>query len=234
MLDKLPYDKIYDDGLSPTVKELGKLLHKTVKAGSFLFAPVEYIAAHRSRWEKYLKKIDEKVPKENLTNGHPQIVIPSLEGLNLAYDNTLLSEMFINLLANSINKKKQDLAHPAFPNIINQLSHDEAFILFLLKKKKYSFNFKYLYNSSTKQPEVTDIEFPLHVLLYQKNFSIYTDHLCSLNLLTLNPKGAHISVKDKNSENSIGQIHPYEMKLSKFGELFAQSCIPDEFKDLNI
>ncbi|WP_442872767.1 Abi-alpha family protein [Chitinophaga sp. 212800010-3] len=29
------------------------------------------------------------------------------------------------------------MAHPAFPNIIKQLSHDEAVILFLLKRKNY-------------------------------------------------------------------------------------------------
>ena len=100
-----------------------------------LLAPIDYLAAQHGRWERYLKKVSQKVKEEDLIEGHPQIVIPTLEGLSLTYENTILSELFINLLANSIDKTKQDLAHPAFPNITKQLSHDEAVILNFLKKK---------------------------------------------------------------------------------------------------
>ena len=133
----IPIDKVYEDALSPAMKQIGKSLESVAKTSRFLLAPFEYLSKQHDRWERHLEKVSQKVEKENLIEGHPQIVIPTLEGLSLTYENTLLSELFINLLANSIDKTKQEFAHPAFPNIIKQLSHDEAVILFYLKQKTY-------------------------------------------------------------------------------------------------
>lgn len=117
------------------MKQIGKSLESVAKTSRFLLAPFTYLATQHDRWEKRLEKVAEKVKTENLIEGHPQIIIPTIEGLSLTYENSIISELFINLLANSIDNSKQDLAHPAFPNIIKQLSHDEAVILFLLKRK---------------------------------------------------------------------------------------------------
>lgn len=133
----IPVDKVYDDALSPAMKQIGKSLESVGKTSRFLLAPFDYLAKQHDRWERYLEKVSLKVKDENLVEGHPQLVIPILEGLSLSYENSLLSEFFINLLANSIDSTKQDLAHPAFPNIIKQITHDEAVILYFLKKKAY-------------------------------------------------------------------------------------------------
>ena len=98
----IPLDKVYEDALSPAMKQIGKSLESVAKTSRFLLAPIDYLAAQHDRWERYLKKVSEKVKDENLIEGHPQIVIPTLEGLSLTYENSLLSELFINLLANSI------------------------------------------------------------------------------------------------------------------------------------
>lgn len=167
----IPVDKVYEDALSPAMKQIGKSLESVAKTSRFLLAPFDYLAAQHDRWERYLKKVSERVSEENLIEGHPQIVIPTLEGLSLAYENTLLSELFINLLANSIDKTKQDLAHPAFPNIIKQISHDEAVILFHLKRKSYQIKQqsdwieeKYMFFNNRTIFE----EFPLDKLLFPK------------------------------------------------------------------
>lgn len=232
ILKKIPMDKVYDDALSPAMKQIGSALEKTVKASRFILAPIDYIATYHDRWERYLKKISERVDDKNLTPGHPQIVIPVLEGLILSYENTLLSELFLNLLANSIDKTKQDLAHPAFPKIIQQLGHDEAVILYFLKKNRYKLkqhlafdNMKHLFSGR----KVIKNEFPLDKLNFPENFFLYMDHLHSLNIAGIWQIGNQEVIMDKENKNQTGVYINSEITLTQFGGLFVKSCVPDNF-----
>lgn len=99
------------------MQQIGQAFERVAKTSRFLLAPFDFLASQHDRWERYLKKVAAKVNDENLVEGHPQLVIPTLEGLSLTYENTLLSELFVNLLANAIDKTKQDLAHPHFQTL---------------------------------------------------------------------------------------------------------------------
>ena len=229
----IPLDKVYSDALSPAMKQIGKSLENIAKTSRFLLAPIDYLAAQHDRWERYLQKVSEKVKDENLIEGHPQIVIPTLEGLGLTYENTLLSELFINLLANSIDKTKQDLAHPAFPNIIKQLSHDEAVILFFLKKKSYKLDQRSdLNNDGTLfiNKITTFEEFPLDKLQYPEHIWLYMNHLNSLNIAGTYQIGNQEPLIENNRQ--IGVNIYSERRLIEFGDLFVSSCVPDSFEDL--
>ncbi len=231
----VPLDKVYDDALSPAMKQIGKSLESVAKTSRFLLAPFTYLAAQHDRWERYLQKVANKVETENLVEGQPQIVIPTLEGLSLAQENSLLSELFINLLANSIDKTKQDLAHPAFPNIIKQISHDEAVILFLLKKKGYKIKQqsdwveeKHLFFNKRTIEE----EFPLNKLNYPNNIWLYMNHLNSLNLAGTYQVGNQDIISDPTTGRQTGVYINNERRLIEFGWLFADACVPDNFEDL--
>ena len=71
----IPTEKVYDDALSPAMKQIGKALEGVAKTSRFLLAPFDYLAAQHSRWERYLEKVAEKVPEENLIEGHPQVCL---------------------------------------------------------------------------------------------------------------------------------------------------------------
>lgn len=231
----IPVDKVYEDALSPAMKQIGKSLESVAKTSRFLLAPLDYLASQHNRWERYLEKVSERVKNENLIEGHPQIVIPTLEGLSLTYENTLLSELFINLLANSIDKSKQDLAHPAFPNIIKQLSHDEAIILFYLKKKGYKVRQQSDLNEDGTNfiNKVTlEEEFPLDKLLFPENIWLHMNHLNSLNLAGTWQVGNQEYIYHPDTKKQTGVFINSERRLDEFGELFALSCIPDDFEKL--
>jgi len=229
----VPLDKVYEDALSPAMKQIGKALENVAKTSRFLLAPIDYLAAQHDRWERYLKKVSEKVKKEDLIEGHPQIVIPTLEGLSLTYENSLLSELFINLLANSIDKTKQDLAHPAFPNIIKQISHDESVILFYLKKKSYKIKQqsdwveekRLFFNKRT----ISD-EFPLEKLSFPNHIWLYMNHLNSLNLAGTYQVGNQEIIQDPTTGGQTGVYINSEKRLIDFGRLFVDACVPDEFE----
>lgn len=228
----IPIDKVYEDALSPAMKQIGKSLESVAKTSRFLLAPFDYLAAQHDRWERYLQKVANNVKEENLIEGHPQIVIPTLEGLSLSYENSLLSELFINLLINSIDKTKQDLAHPAFPNIISQITHDEAVILFFLKKKTYFIKQRsdldtskiFFINTITIEEE-----FPLEKLQFPHHIWLYMSHLNSLNLAGTYQIGNQESIFDESTKQQIGVFINNNRRLSDFGHLFARSCVPDLF-----
>ena len=226
----IPVDKVYEDALSPAMKQIGKSLESVAKTSRFLLAPFEYLAKQHDRWERYLEKVSEKVEKENLIEGHPQIVIPTLEGLSLTYENTLISELFINLLANSIDKTKQNFAHPAFPNIIKQLSHDEAVILYYLKKK--NFNIKQKSDWSEEKHLFTNKEtlleeFPLEKLDFPENIWLNMNHLNSLNIAGTWQVGQQEIIMDEVNNRQIGVYINSERRLTEFGQLFVNSCVPE-------
>jgi hypothetical protein len=231
----IPVDKIYQDSLSPAMQQIGKALESVAKTSRFLLAPFNYLAAQHDRWERYLQKVADKVETTNLIEGHPQIVIPTLEGLSLAQENSLLSEFFINLLANSIDKTKQDLAHPAFPNIIKQISHDEAVILFFLKKNSYKIREqsdwveeKHLFfNHRT----IFD-EFPIGKLNYPQHIWLYMNHLNSLNLAGTHEIGNQEVIRDPITHKQTGVYINSKRQLIEFGRIFANACVPDSFSEL--
>ncbi len=233
----IPVDKVYDDALSPAMKQIGKSLESVAKTSRFLLAPFDYLAKQHDRWERYLEKVSLKVKDENLVEGHPQLVIPILEGLSLSYENSLLSEFFINLLANSIDSTKQDLAHPAFPNIIKQITHDEAVILYFLKKKAYKLKRQSDLNKERTLfvKEITlEEEIPLDKLQFPKHIWLYMNHLNSLNLAGTYQIGNQEYIYDEVTKEQTGVIINSVRRLDEFGYLFAQACVPDEFTDINI
>jgi len=231
----IPVEKVYEDALSPAMKQIGKSLESVAKTSRFLLAPFDYLAKQHDRWERYLEKVSLKVKDENLVEGHPQLVIPILEGLSLSYENTLLSELFINLLAISIDKTKQNFAHPAFPNIIKQLSHDEAVILFFLKKKNYKIKQKSDWNEEKHYFTNNDTifeEFPLEKLDFPENIWLNMSHLNSLNIAGTWQVGQQEVIRDEETGIQIGVYINNERRLTDFGELFVSACMPNEFNGI--
>lgn len=208
--DIVPIDKLYEDALRPSLKQIGGVLESVTKVARFLFAPIEYAAAYQDRWQRQLKKVADNVKEDNLIEGQPQMVVPIINGLCLSLEGSLLSELFINLLAKSIDKTQQSLAHPSFPNLIGQLSHDEAVIIYYLKKGT-------LVAFTTPEDKIIEHGIGVkvnyvrshQVLQFSAHLSMYREHLISLNICVDHGNGG--------------------FWLSSFGRLFAEACVPDEF-----
>jgi hypothetical protein len=231
IIEKIPTDQIYKDLLQPAAKQVGNILENTVKVTRFVFAGIDYLATKQDRWQRYLARVSEKVEGADLIEANPQIVGPVLEGLAYCDELSLTTEMFINLLAKSVDKQTQDEAHPAFAKIIQQISHDEAVILYLLKKKSYRVDQKWdLKGNRIENMRTTFEEFPLDKLIYSEHIWMYMEHLNSLTVAG--------TWKTQNDEPIIvngiqtGGIVKSERKLTDFGKLFAKACVPDEFEGI--
>jgi Abortive infection alpha len=124
---------IYQDAVQPAAKEVGTALQTVAKTLHILLAPVsglvwgyEKIKDHVST--KVSKKL-ESVPPERLKSPEPNVAGPALEALRYTGYQESLRDLYTNLLATSIDSATAHEAHPAFVEIIKQMSPDEALIM---------------------------------------------------------------------------------------------------------
>lgn len=69
------------------------------------------------------------VREEDLTTPRASVVVPVMQGLGYSLDEPSLKDLYLNLLASASSQPTADLAHPAFADVIKQLSPDEARLL---------------------------------------------------------------------------------------------------------
>lgn len=125
--------EVYKDAIQPVVKPVGEVLG---------FIP-RTIRLWLSGWEKWLingeasvrlaaeaieNKI-KKVPAEKIVEPEAYVAIPAIQQLTYCQDNADLRNLYANLLVSSMNVDTKWDVHPAFVDIIKQLSPDEARII---------------------------------------------------------------------------------------------------------
>lgn len=227
----LPVKQIYKDAAQPAVRQVGKVLEKTVKAARFVLAPVEYLAAQNDRYQRYLERVANKVPEERLVEAHPQLAGPIFDNLRYVEEDSIIAELFVNLLARAIDKERVHEAHPAFVHIIAQLSPDEAVILFHLKKQTYTYrqHAQYHRETGTFAPRtLAENTFPTSDLAFPQNFPMYMDHLHSLDLAGIWQQGNQEPISEGEPRVQTGVNITSIITLTSFGQLFANACVPDE------
>lgn len=132
---------VYQDVLQPAAKVVGKDLETVAKAVSLVLAPVAGLVWGYETIKDYvLRSLAEKlrhVPKKNLVPPSPMVAGPTLEALKYAGHSPTLRELYANLLATSIDRRTAHEAHPAFVEIIRQLTPDEAKILKFIFEHMY-------------------------------------------------------------------------------------------------
>lgn len=125
--------EIYSDCLKPTAQATGQLLSLAPRGIRALLSPFEKWIINKeaalTETSQLVSKKLSSVSPEKIVSPEPYIAIPSLQALSYSIDNSDLRELFANLIASAMNKDTKDQAHPAFIEIIKQLSPLEAKIL---------------------------------------------------------------------------------------------------------
>ena len=145
---QLPVKDIYNDLAHPTLSTVGQGLQGVTKLA---LAPISALVWGYDKIADYLdvaipeyfekRKIEKrKIEKEKIISPDPAIAVPVVEAMRYTSHKEELRQMFTNLLGEAMNADSTD-AHPAFVNIIKQLSPDEGKMI------------KYLYQDD-KQPMI--------------------------------------------------------------------------------
>lgn len=189
-------EKAYDDLAHPTAKSVGNTVSLIPRT----------IGVWLGKWEKWVingeesirltaeavREKAEKIPEEKLTEPEPYVAIPAVQQLSYCYDSEELREMYANLLVSSMNMDKQDDVHPAYVDVIKQLTPDEAKLL------------RYIYRTQTKSIPIVDVIVHVSgvtngvitlakyysnvyksVLDNAENYQVYVENLIRLNLCNI-------------------------------------------------
>ncbi|MCP3959060.1 MAG: DUF4393 domain-containing protein [bacterium] len=121
----------YDDALQPLAKETGKALGTLGKTVNLALSPLRGLVWSWEQIEDYVsttveRKLQErKVPDERVQTPDPDIAVPALSALRYSK----LREHYAELLATAMDSADANEAHPAFVEILRQLTPDEARIV---------------------------------------------------------------------------------------------------------
>lgn len=132
-------NKAYDDIIHPAAQNVEQALDTLTSTINILLAPFSWAVYGFDIIDSYVKeglvKTLSKISPENLSNPEPNIVIPAYEALRYSLDKEDLRKMYINLIASSMLNEKKDKVHPAFVEIIKQLSTTDAKLLYNMFNK---------------------------------------------------------------------------------------------------
>ncbi|MFM4843488.1 DUF4393 domain-containing protein [Aeromonas caviae] len=124
---------VYQDVVQPAAKEVGTALQTVAKTIHIVLAPVSALVWGYDKLTDFLStRVADKlkdVPPECIATPKPNVAGPALEALRYTGHEESLREMYANLLAASMDTRTAQGAHPAFVEIIKQLTPDEARLL---------------------------------------------------------------------------------------------------------
>lgn len=132
----------YDNLTAPVTQSTGTGLSNIV---DLVFSPFKYFndkAAlyYQHKLTVYKKELEEKekdIPEEKKKEPDFQAVSLALDNSKFCITNDDLRKMFVNLITNTMNSDMQGIAHPAFSEIIKQMTSLDAKLLKSFEANKY-------------------------------------------------------------------------------------------------
>ena len=134
-------DETVGKALSPAADEFGKEIaplgkkagQLTSRVGILLIRalePLVYGLEKSADWiEKTVTERLKDIPPENIVPPSPRIAVPTLQALTYSLDDEPIREMFANLLAADMNAETKKEAHPAFVELIKEMTPADAWVL---------------------------------------------------------------------------------------------------------
>lgn len=115
--------EIYMDGVRPAIKEVGDIGGAIMK---FVALPFKFLGMTADELEKkyanFLENTINKVPMEECVIPKGVVAAPLLDHVKYVFDENGLAEMFSNLLANAMSANVEKMVHPAFVEMLKQMS----------------------------------------------------------------------------------------------------------------
>jgi len=246
---------VYQDVVQPAAQEVGKALQTVAKTVHIALAPVSVLVWGYDQIKEFVStKVAERlknVPPENIVTPKPNVAGPALESLRYTGHEESLSDMYANLLAASMDKTTAAGAHPAFVEIIRQLTPDEAKIvaLFLREMAFPIINVRWQFKNPTEGKtggvdmlvnyshlgEVAGCEFT-------HSTPSYIDNLCRLGLadvpamfqytvqgvyepLESSPVILQLRANIEANPELTPQIERRGLRITELGKQFARVCV---------
>lgn len=222
-------NQIYNEAGSPAVKELGKLATDVTKTLRLFTAPFQLAALAQDRFQVWLEQARSRVPLERQVQAPANIAGPALKAMLFMEEDNPLAKMFVNLLSQTIDKDKQGNVHPGFVRILEQISPDEALLLYIIQCRNMS-GYNYILRDVFEAEKlgvpsmVAHTSFSQDGFIYPDKMRMYFEHLESLCLVNcVEGKYGEVKIPDDKPE---WKSYSWYM-LSFFGNQFVSVCVQD-------
>ena len=114
---------VYTDVGHPILQEVGNIGAAIMK---FVALPFRFLGLTaeelETKYASFLKTVLNKVPKDQQTLPKGVVAAPLLDHVKFVFDEDGLAEMFSNLLANAMCSNIERMVHPAFVEMLKQMS----------------------------------------------------------------------------------------------------------------
>ena len=235
-------NKVYDDLVSGAAKETGELARDVAKAFRLFTLPLQLAATAQDRISIWLDQVRNRVPESRQVEAPPLVAGPVIRNLIFMENDNPLLQMYLELLTRSIDRERQDGAHPGFVSIIEQLSPEEALFFHslanarifatLLRKEP---NIKLTYDSHTGNPSLergyvkisNEFRFKRdeqEVGQESLRLAVICRRLISLSLVAWETRHSSVDGYDKGI-----LVTHCDLVVTPFGKTFADACLPGEF-----
>ena len=240
---------VYKDAFQPALKAAGSIIALPLQiVDAALSGPKLWVTEKQYNYERTKELLAEKMkdtPPEKIVPPDNYVAVPALQQISYCFDSDELRDMYANLLAASMHEDKKWEIHPAFVDIIKQLTPDEAK---LLKALPPSLNAGYpilaVHSKGKKSYKVILINFTDiadGICDKPQNISAYLENLDRLKLIEL---GTGAVLADESQYDRLkntptikritgsklpkGRVYDYQkgaFRLSSFGLSFVNTCI---------
>lgn len=221
-------DKFYNDTLQPPAQELGyvmgRIAHSLRIVGLIgLVGDAAVIAEKilKEKMENFLYDSFSKTPNEKRVLPDPTIICPLLENVANSFNKEDIVKLYSNLLSAATNKDTIEKVHPAFINIITQLTPLDAEVFSKLDKRFYLTVCR-IYNDELKDTYILsqNIYLDKNYSEVDTNISISINNLERLGLIQKEAKSPYIFEINKNEPviNQFKQTKYYENECLQYGE----------------
>jgi len=132
-IDSKLSNNIYNDGLKDSVTETSKVVSLVPRAINAALSGLRIWILKREfnvkETEKLLEEKLANVSEEKIIPPDPYVAVPAFQAISYSMDSEELRNMYANLLSKAMNKDTKKDVHPAFTEIIKQMSPIDAQIL---------------------------------------------------------------------------------------------------------
>lgn len=88
-----------------------------------------------AKYQTELSKSINSIPNDKRIEPSIHITAQALENSKYCISSSILRQMFVNLISGTMNSDLEEHVHPSFPEILKQLSENDALMLQILKQK---------------------------------------------------------------------------------------------------
>lgn len=246
---KLPNEtinKIYDDIAHPSATETGKFISRIPRAINAAFSSLDcWILQREHNVQKTKILLEENlknVEADKIVNPEPYVAVPAIQALSYSMDSDELRKMYANLLAKSIYSDTKSDVHPAFVEIIRNLSPLDCNVFeCIMKKGEIGYYEMRVYNVGTDLyrvifPYITEFEFSSYDKIAASIDNLARNNLVlpedfhydndNMYLPTRNTMFYQSVVKSFECNSNNEELRPYQkaIKSTTLGQVFYRIC----------